>query len=117
MDKLSNEDLLNRIENEGIGYAIQHYYGKLEEERALDEIAGRLWNNAYDSLKLLQDYLEKDVNSGEEEVDDEFAWGNDDDGEAGSFVYVECPLCGQEYEDWQDIGTNNLDHGVCEDCR
>ncbi len=66
MEKLSNEDLLYRIESEGIGYAIQHYYGKLEERRACDEISGKLWNNAYDSLKLLQDYLEKDVNSGEE---------------------------------------------------
>ena len=51
---LTPEDMADRIENEGIAYAILYYYGKV---KSTDKKAEELWNNAYDALTNLEKYL------------------------------------------------------------
>ena len=64
IEKLSNEDLKNRIRNEGIGYAILSYYGR--DIQCEDKEAERLWKAAYDKLTSLQNYLNEQVDDGED---------------------------------------------------
>ena len=64
IEKLSNEDLKNRIRNEGIGYAILSYYGR--DIHCEDKEAERLWKKAYDSLINIQNYLNEQVDDGED---------------------------------------------------
>jgi len=48
-------DLKYRLENEGEGYALKHYYGpNIEHE---DEKVVRLWRDAHDKLIELEKYL------------------------------------------------------------
>jgi len=57
--KITPEELAYRIDNEGIGYAIMNYYGKV---KSTDEHAETLWNDAYDSLKKLTNILNTSAN-------------------------------------------------------
>ena len=56
--KITPEDMHYRLENEGIGYAILNYYGKVESD---DIVAEKLWNDAHKSLTKLQSYLDNYV--------------------------------------------------------
>lgn len=53
-DIITPEDMVNRIENEGIAYAILTFYGKVKSN---DKKAEELWNSAYDALSNLEKYL------------------------------------------------------------
>lgn len=50
------DDLLGRLECEGIAYAIQHYYGK-NIKCPQDEKFEKLWKETYDALEKLTDYI------------------------------------------------------------
>lgn len=51
---VSKEDLQRCIYNEGIGYGVMTYYGKVTSD---DKTAELLWNQTYDSIKKLEEYL------------------------------------------------------------
>ena len=55
-DILTAQQLADRIDNEGIAYAILTFYGKVKCD---DKKAEQLWNDAYDVLTKLEDHLEK----------------------------------------------------------
>lgn len=54
----TNGDAVDIIENEGVGYAVQHY---VSGSWFKDDTTERLWTNAANALELLQDYLRKDT--------------------------------------------------------
>lgn len=54
-EKLTVQEVADRVGIEGIAYAVQSYYARdLESE---DELLNKLWKRAYDALNRLQDYL------------------------------------------------------------
>lgn len=59
-NKLSYEDLQYRLEAEGEGYALKHYYGRDIEHD--DEKMIRLWAETYDKLKELEVYIDECIN-------------------------------------------------------
>jgi len=65
-DKVSNKNLSWSLKNEGESYAILHYYGKTFEAEDLE--AKKLWDEAYDSLVKLKEYLKQNVS--DEDMDD-----------------------------------------------
>ncbi len=57
MSDITYEDLRYRLESEGEGYALKHYFGPdIEHE---DEEVVRLWKEAHDKLIELEDYVNK----------------------------------------------------------
>lgn len=59
MNKLEYKDLKYRLENEGVGYALKHYYGRDIVHK--DEHLVRLWAEAHDKLIELEKYIDKNV--------------------------------------------------------
>ena len=59
MDELEYEDLQYRLEAEGAGYAIQHYYGR--DINHSDKKVVKLWAEAYDKLIELENYIDEKV--------------------------------------------------------
>ena len=56
MSDITYEDLRNRLQNEGEGYVLKHYYGpNIDHE---DEKVVRLWKEAHDKLVELEKYIE-----------------------------------------------------------
>jgi hypothetical protein len=55
-DILTAQQLADRIDNEGLAYAILTYYGKVKCD---DDKAEQLWNDAFDALTKLEDHLSK----------------------------------------------------------
>ena len=56
MSDITYEDLRYRLQNEGEGYALKHYYGpNIDHE---DEKVVRLWKEAHDKLVELEKYIE-----------------------------------------------------------
>jgi hypothetical protein len=56
-NEVTYEDLRYRLESEGEGYALKHYFGPdIEHE---DENVVRLWKEAHDKLIELEDYVNK----------------------------------------------------------
>lgn len=53
----TTEEVIERVQIEDLGYAVQYYYGKdlNSEDPALNE----LWTEAYISLTSLDEYLER----------------------------------------------------------
>lgn len=58
-DKISNEDLLFRLQEEGESYAIKHYYGR--DIECEDKTSQLFWRDAYDALVKLEEHLENKV--------------------------------------------------------
>lgn len=56
-EKWTNEEVLDLIGNEGLGYAIYGYLGK-QGNLFEDTHLGELWDDAYDALTLLKSYLD-----------------------------------------------------------
>lgn len=56
--KVTPADLVSRIENEGIAYAVQHYYGR-DIECAADPVFEALWKAAFDAIVALEKHAEK----------------------------------------------------------
>lgn len=56
IETLTNNDAVDIINNEGIGYAVQHY---CRSSSFKNPHTRELWNAAYISLKNLEDYLER----------------------------------------------------------
>jgi hypothetical protein len=57
MSDITYEDLRYRLQNEGEGYALKHYYGpNIDHE---DEKVVRLWKEAHDKLVELEKYVEE----------------------------------------------------------
>lgn len=54
----TNGDAFNIIENEGAGYAVQHY---CDGEEFKDPETTRLWNEAGTALENLVTYLERET--------------------------------------------------------
>lgn len=67
MDEITYEELLYRLENEGEGYALKHYYGPDIEHK--DEKVVKLWRDAHDKLLELEKYLQQKIE--DELYDDE----------------------------------------------
>ena len=66
MNNITYKDLSYRLDNEGEGYALKHYYGPdIDHE---DEKVVRLWKEAHDKLVELEEYLQEKIN---EEIYDE----------------------------------------------
>lgn len=57
-EKLTVEEVTERVETEGLGYAVQHYLGR--DVNSEDKKLNKLWKQAYDALEALQDYLPVD---------------------------------------------------------
>lgn len=57
-EKYTNGDVIDRIEQEGIGYAIMHY---MDSSHIKDPETVRLWDNASNALSELVTYLERDT--------------------------------------------------------
>ena len=57
LDNVTVDDLISRIECEGLSYAVTSYYGRNIKCDDLD--ADRLWKKAYDSIRLLEKHLSK----------------------------------------------------------
>lgn len=53
---VTRQDLINIIYQEGIGYAVQHYYGK-NIECPEDRVLEQLWKDTYDALEKLTVYI------------------------------------------------------------
>ncbi len=56
--KVTAADLAYRIEDEGIGYAVLHYYGR-EIECDGDPVFEALWKAAFDAMKALEEHAKK----------------------------------------------------------
>jgi len=57
MSDITYEDLRYRLQNEGEGYDLKHYYGpNIDHE---DEKVVRLWKEAHDKLVELEKYVEE----------------------------------------------------------
>ena len=66
MNNITYKDLRYRLDNEGEGYALKHYYGPdIDHE---DEKVVRLCKDAHDKLIELEEYLQEKIN---EEIYDE----------------------------------------------
>lgn len=59
MGELTYEDLDYRLQAEGEGYAIKHYYGR--DIKHNDKKVVKLWAEAYDKLTELQKYIDKKI--------------------------------------------------------
>lgn len=59
MEELTYEDLDYRLQAEGEGYAIKHYYGR--DIKHNDKKVVKLWAEAYDKLTELQKYIDKKI--------------------------------------------------------
>tara|TARA_R110001592_G_scaffold93398_1_gene271330 strand:+ start:137 stop:331 length:195 start_codon:yes stop_codon:yes gene_type:complete len=59
MDKLEYEDLKYRLEAEGEGYALKHYYGRNIDHD--DKKVVKLWAEAFDKLIELKKYIDQKV--------------------------------------------------------
>ena len=57
MYKLEYEDLRYRLESEGEGYALKHYYGR--DINHSDKKVVKLWAEAYDKLIELEKYIDE----------------------------------------------------------
>lgn len=55
-DKYSNRDILDIVDNEGLGYAVLGYLGP-KGEQFEDRTLGSLWDSAYKHLQELDNYL------------------------------------------------------------
>lgn len=65
MNDITYKDLRYRLKNEGVEYALKHYYGpNIDHE---DETVVRLWKEAHDKLIELENYLDQKIES--EEID------------------------------------------------
>lgn len=53
------EDLSYRLRNEGVEYALKHYYGPKIDHK--DEKVVRLWKEAHDKLIELEEYLQEKI--------------------------------------------------------
>lgn len=62
-------DLYYRLQEEGEGYALKHYYGSNIEHP--DEKVVRLWKETHDKLVELEKYLIEKSNEQEERYDNE----------------------------------------------
>lgn len=58
-EELEYEDLQYRLEAEGEGYALKHYYGR--DIKHSDKKVVKLWAEAYDKLIELEKYIDKKV--------------------------------------------------------
>ena len=59
MDKLEYWQLKYRLDNEGEGYALKHYYGRdIDHE---DAHVVKLWAEAHDKLVELESYIKDKV--------------------------------------------------------
>jgi len=56
--KVTPHDLAYRIEEEGLSYAVQHYYGR-EVECEADPAFEALWKAAYDAIVALDKHAQK----------------------------------------------------------
>lgn len=56
--QVTPHDLVARIENEGLGYAVQHYYGR-NIECVADPTFEALWKAAYDAIVALEAHAQK----------------------------------------------------------
>jgi len=57
MSDITYEDLRYRLQKEGEGYALKHYYGpNIDHE---DKKVVRLWKEAHDKLVELEKYVEE----------------------------------------------------------
>lgn len=54
-EKITLQIVADRIGIEGIGYTIESYYCR--DLESIDEKLNKLWNQAYDALKALRNYL------------------------------------------------------------
>ncbi len=54
MDKVSVEDIVSIVENEGLGYAVGEY---LDAESIKDKTLAKLWGQAQDALDEVEHYL------------------------------------------------------------
>lgn len=59
MDKLEYEDLQYRLEAEGAGNALKHFYGR--DINHSDKKVVKLWAKAHDKLVELEKYIDKKV--------------------------------------------------------
>lgn len=55
---LTPQDMVYRVEYEGVGYAVQHYYGR-DVSCPEDPELEAAWKAAYDALTKLDDILTK----------------------------------------------------------
>ena len=60
----TNGDAVDIIENEGVGYAVQHY---ISGDYFKDPVTAALWNAADKSLKALVEHLKRET--GREDFD------------------------------------------------
>ena len=58
MDKYTNGDAVDIIENEGLGYAVQHY---CTGDYFKDPQTAKLWDEASNALNALSLYLENET--------------------------------------------------------
>ncbi len=54
-EEITPQFVADRVGIERIGYAIQSYYGR--DLESTDEKLNKLWEQAYDALEALEDYL------------------------------------------------------------
>ncbi len=65
-EKLSNEDVWSIVENEGLGYAIQHY---MSYNRIADPILAEKWKQAAQLLDEIDTLLDRCKPDFDDEVD------------------------------------------------
>lgn len=63
MEELDYKDLKYRLKEEGVGYAIKHYYGRNISHR--DSKVVKLWAEAFDKISELESYIEERCDSGD----------------------------------------------------
>lgn len=59
MEELEYEDLQYRLEAEGEGYALKHYYGR--DINHADKDVVKLWAETHDKLIELEKYINKKI--------------------------------------------------------